>query len=339
MGVGPFKQFAVARNNEQQVIKVMGHTAGQLADGFHFLSLPQLCFQLFLGRNVTRVDHDQAFAGFVGRNSVADGLQHQPTAVAVTETVFNRSPRGRVGPGALVGGPGAGEILRMNELERAPVKEVCRRVTQYALRRRALVPDNALAIKDGDEIGSVFDQCAEALLAPLQFEPGKSECGEVELRVDARPQFMPAKRPERVIVGPCFEPFNNIFLVAITGQHYQVGRNKTRQLTDPAADLEGRFKASYERFGQVRSSAYLNVPISAGVAVHGKHGSTPQELIAAAEQALLAAKRLGRDRTVIFSDEVASNLLELGLSANNELPTSLETILSLQPSAFVYLVG
>ena len=79
--------------------------------------------------------------------------------------------------------------------------------------------------------------------------------------------------------------------------------------------------------------------VSAGVAIFGRHGSTPQELIAAGEQALLAAKRLGRDRTVIFSDEVASNLLELGLGAANELPTSLETILSLAELVDVNQMG
>ena len=79
--------------------------------------------------------------------------------------------------------------------------------------------------------------------------------------------------------------------------------------------------------------------VSAGVAIFGRHGSTPQELISAAEQALLAAKRLGRDRTVIFSDEVASNLLELGLGAANELPTSLETILSLAELVDVNQMG
>jgi diguanylate cyclase (GGDEF)-like protein/putative nucleotidyltransferase with HDIG domain len=79
--------------------------------------------------------------------------------------------------------------------------------------------------------------------------------------------------------------------------------------------------------------------VSAGVAIFGRHGSTPQELIGAAEQALLAAKRLGRDRTVIFSDEVASNLLELGLGAANELPTSLETILSLAELVDVNQMG
>ncbi|MEK6251636.1 MAG: diguanylate cyclase [Actinomycetota bacterium] len=79
--------------------------------------------------------------------------------------------------------------------------------------------------------------------------------------------------------------------------------------------------------------------LSAGVAIHGRHGNRPQELTSAAEQALLAAKRLGRDRTVIFSDEVASNLLELGLGAANELPTSLETILSLAELVDVNQMG
>jgi diguanylate cyclase (GGDEF)-like protein/putative nucleotidyltransferase with HDIG domain len=79
--------------------------------------------------------------------------------------------------------------------------------------------------------------------------------------------------------------------------------------------------------------------MSAGVAVQGRHGNTPQELNSAAEQALLAAKRLGRDRTVIFSDEVASNLLELGLGAPHELPTSLETVLSLAELVDVNQMG
>jgi putative nucleotidyltransferase with HDIG domain len=77
--------------------------------------------------------------------------------------------------------------------------------------------------------------------------------------------------------------------------------------------------------------------VSAGVAVHGRHGSTSAELTAAGEQALLAAKRLGRDRTVIFSDEVASSLLELG--AARELPTSLETVLSLAELVDVNQMG
>jgi diguanylate cyclase (GGDEF)-like protein/putative nucleotidyltransferase with HDIG domain len=99
-----------------------------------------------------------------------------------------------------------------------------------------------------------------------------------------------------------------------------------------AERLRGRVRETLEDGGN-------GLTISAGVAIFGRHGSTAQELIAAAEQALLAAKRLGRDRTVIFSDEVASNLLELGLGAANELPTSLETILSLAELVDVNQMG
>jgi diguanylate cyclase (GGDEF)-like protein/putative nucleotidyltransferase with HDIG domain len=80
-----------------------------------------------------------------------------------------------------------------------------------------------------------------------------------------------------------------------------------------------------------------DLTLSAGVAVYGRHGSTPGELTVAGEQALLAAKRLGRDRTVIFSDEVASSLLELG--AARELPTSLETVLALAELVDVNQMG
>jgi diguanylate cyclase (GGDEF)-like protein/putative nucleotidyltransferase with HDIG domain len=79
--------------------------------------------------------------------------------------------------------------------------------------------------------------------------------------------------------------------------------------------------------------------LSAGVAVYGRHGHTAQQLSTAAGQALLAAKRLGRDRTVIFSDEVASSLLEMGIGSGQQLPTSLETILSLAELVDVNQMG
>jgi diguanylate cyclase (GGDEF)-like protein/putative nucleotidyltransferase with HDIG domain len=80
-----------------------------------------------------------------------------------------------------------------------------------------------------------------------------------------------------------------------------------------------------------------DLTLSAGVAVYGKHGLTPGELTVAGEQALLAAKRLGSDRTVIFSDEVASSLLEL--EGARELPTSLETVLALAELVDVNQMG
>jgi diguanylate cyclase (GGDEF)-like protein/putative nucleotidyltransferase with HDIG domain len=88
-------------------------------------------------------------------------------------------------------------------------------------------------------------------------------------------------------------------------------------------------------------SEQQEITISAGVAIHGKHGNSAEELTSAGEQALLAAKRLGRDRTVIFSKEVASNLVELGIDVvtADDLPTSLESVIWLAELVDVNQMG
>jgi diguanylate cyclase (GGDEF)-like protein/putative nucleotidyltransferase with HDIG domain len=89
------------------------------------------------------------------------------------------------------------------------------------------------------------------------------------------------------------------------------------------------------------AAQHHEITVSAGVAIYGKHGGTMAELTAAGEQALLAAKRLGRDRTVIFSEEVASNLIELGFEAFavKDLPTSLESVIWLAELVDVNQMG
>jgi diguanylate cyclase (GGDEF)-like protein len=119
----------------------------------------------------------------------------------------------------------------------------------------------------------------------------------------------------------------------------RVGGDEFGVILPEAAQVDSYLMA--ERLRQAVRDGMAGGPhpftLSAGVAVFGRHGSTPQELISAAEQARLAAKRLGRNRTVIFSDEVASSLLELG--AARELPTSLETVLSLAELVDVNQMG
>ena len=47
----------------------------------------------------------------------------------------------------------------------------------------------------------------------------------------------------------------------------------------------------------------LRITVSAGVAAFPEHGATPQELLAAADGALYAAKRAGRNRTVVAGEK------------------------------------
>ena len=64
-----------------------------------------------------------------------------------------------------------------------------------------------------------------------------------------------------------------------------------------------------ERLRQAVRGAFAGdepaLTISFGVAVYPRHGHTPESLFLAADQALYAAKELGRDRTVIHNPEIA----------------------------------
>lgn len=77
-------------------------------------------------------------------------------------------------------------------------------------------------------------------------------------------------------------PTGNIFdLASVSGveilkgpQGTLFGRNATGgailvHTLDPGFTTEGRFNVSYERFGQIRTSAYLNLPVTDSIAVNG----------------------------------------------------------------------
>jgi diguanylate cyclase (GGDEF)-like protein len=65
------------------------------------------------------------------------------------------------------------------------------------------------------------------------------------------------------------------------------------------------------------------VTISLGLASYPDDGDTADALLAAADQALYAAKRLGRNRSVIFSEEIAPLVSGRGESADVQLATLL----------------
>jgi len=92
-------------------------------------------------------------------------------------------------------------------------------------------------------------------------------------------------------------------------------------LIAPECDARHAY-ALAERMRTRLREAFLSTPVpltlSVGVASYPDHGASPESLLRAADEALYAAKRLGRDRAVIFSDELADtlSLLEGGASAS-----------------------
>jgi diguanylate cyclase (GGDEF)-like protein/putative nucleotidyltransferase with HDIG domain len=72
----------------------------------------------------------------------------------------------------------------------------------------------------------------------------------------------------------------------------------------------------------------VKVTISFGVASFPEHGTSRQELLGAADDALYAAKELGRDRTVIYSKEVVGVLTPVN-GRNGARNEQLATVLAL----------
>jgi diguanylate cyclase (GGDEF)-like protein/putative nucleotidyltransferase with HDIG domain len=98
----------------------------------------------------------------------------------------------------------------------------------------------------------------------------------------------------------------------------------------PETDERGAFiVAERLRRATHRTFAEMSMPvtISFGVASSPAHGSDAVSLLRAADRAMAAAKDLGSDRTVIYSDEVARTLAESGGKADGQL--QLATVIAL----------
>jgi putative nucleotidyltransferase with HDIG domain len=70
--------------------------------------------------------------------------------------------------------------------------------------------------------------------------------------------------------------------------------------------------------------------MSLGVAAFSLHGASAEALVRNADQALYAAKKLGRDRTVVYSDDIAGTLLVVdGEPTDGEPSLHRNTVLAL----------
>ena len=76
----------------------------------------------------------------------------------------------------------------------------------------------------------------------------------------------------------------------------------------PHTDEHGAFLVAERLRRALRDEPEAPLSVSFGVATFPRHGADGAALLHAADQALYAAKELGRDRSVIFSAEVASSL-------------------------------
>jgi diguanylate cyclase (GGDEF)-like protein/putative nucleotidyltransferase with HDIG domain len=98
----------------------------------------------------------------------------------------------------------------------------------------------------------------------------------------------------------------------------------------PETDERGAFivaerlrRATHRTF----ADAAVRVTISFGVATSPMHGGDAVGLLRAADRAMAAAKELGSDRTVIYSDEVARTLAQSGTQGDGQL--QLATVIAL----------
>src|SRR5215218_5682188 len=99
----------------------------------------------------------------------------------------------------------------------------------------------------------------------------------------------------------------------------------------PETDERGAFivaerlrRATHRTFAETA----VQVTISFGVASSPAHASDPVGLLRAADRAVAAAKDLGSDRTVIYSDEVARTLAESGGKGDEQLQLATDIALA-----------
>ncbi len=157
----------------------MGDPAGETADRVHlarevelFLALAQRALGGLAVGHVARVDDDSADTRHVQQVARGD-LQPAPGSVLVQDPQLGEVELvGRMA-NAREDGARFREIIRVDELQRIPAQPLVGGEAEDALERRTRVPQPALRIEHGHDVGRVLDQRAEVLLAaPQRFGRG-----------------------------------------------------------------------------------------------------------------------------------------------------------------------
>ena len=160
-------QVAVAEDRGEQVVEVVGHAAGELANGVHLLRLAQLIFQLATLREVADVDDDRA-DGTIGEPVDGDAFHDAPRSVRVMESRFSGDDFSRMAQRFDHADAHRLAIVGFEKTEDRSPDHLLGFPSEMPLRRRRRVGDAALAIDEQQSVGAVFDQRAKPFLAPAQ---------------------------------------------------------------------------------------------------------------------------------------------------------------------------
>ncbi len=137
---------------------------GQLREGVVRSPVEQLVFEHLALADVTDVEHDAGDAGLLEAVG-ADDLGVAPPAAAVVQTAGDRGPLRTALHELAEEVPPVLEVVRVDQVVEPRRGQRGGRVAQHPRDGRAEVADHAVGVDDGDHVGGVLHQRAEARLA------------------------------------------------------------------------------------------------------------------------------------------------------------------------------
>ena len=158
----------MAENNRKNIVKIMRNAAGELAHRIHFLRLPQLIFQSFVLRDITKEAQQQARLALADHIGIFDFKQHRTAVVEYKRPLFpwRQLPAGEIFAVALQQFCPI-HFRRVNDGERTVLNLLGIQADQFA--ERAIDRDNVPAlIRQPHAVHGIFPDGTEQRLRTAQ---------------------------------------------------------------------------------------------------------------------------------------------------------------------------
>ena len=147
------------------------HAVGQAGQRVVQRLMAQVVFECLAFGDVVRVDDDAVHRG-IGREVGHREIECAPFAAATGHAQLGSMRGRRIGRQAEQQRGQREPIVGMYEARQLVADQFVGLVAEYSHDRRADVVDEAVVVDDGDDVGSVLDQPAEARLARRQLQLG-----------------------------------------------------------------------------------------------------------------------------------------------------------------------